>query len=1129
MFKYLTEDYWEYFFKKVFRKGEEKIIHDGKHFEELIFLLLKKLYQNEDISWIPTQETHDGNRDFYAETPNGDILWAECKNYHATIELKNIAATIVMVQINNVSEILFFSYSPINNNTREKLTIYADQNDKKISFYDDINLENLIFNYRESILPHFFPKFKYSSEIQIDYEPYVFTKYGKGIFVSTTESKKIDILHVQLNDIIYIGIGIFNRNPAQSISINIVFSKENDLKYLELLDSDYERDDSSKYQINDVLEPMTAKFYPIFLRISVYKEIMKLPDLLLNYKIENRLNKYPISTLSVEVDHLFLTGLIGSDYYDLLDEFKNNFFSNDDIKIAYLKGKSGIGKTRMLYEYINILLKEKYQIISFMAVPQDNSSIYIIKEIVYRLYNLSEELIIESLKNPIPYANVLGDDMSKIIEMLQNIIQNNTDAITAFEPFIFEKIIQTRVAILIDNIQYFDDILIDFLIHYCLYAKNVNRPNYSIIVMCQNTDYFASSNLQQLNFILKSLSENNFTSIYINELCGFRENQALGYFKAIVNFKNDSLNNILLKLVEKANNNPKIILEMTKYLRQKKILKTENDCFIVQNYADFISELNNFPLEDNNIIERRWHTYFKDKTDGENIIILLSAVHFFGKVTISLCKKIKLSFHYLDELCSAGFLKMNLQNEYSFDHDIFESFFAKENEFASLIIEYLSNIKKININLYTWQKNLINIEKQEMLYSEMEDILRAICNNTLAVPYKWQLYYYDIITDFLLTHYEYIEDKNLLLYGLHFICLKTKNNFGTEAALKLYTIIYDNLEFKMEKGRYRCRQYLELLDGYTENLLHLGSDNIIPIYIKEIDELEKHPDLFPDILGKLYNRVYVFYKDKMKESYVHEYYLKCNSFCEKYNLHELQMLNYFDAGTYYIYQDYDLNKLTSFWDKAFAIYDREQFDDAFLFVAKKKIQVYFLTQQFGLIKNELETAQKYLNAFKNDIQQSLFFYKNFSTLYATYLLLNDADNSELPLYLSKALDYSEQMNKTTLFNIYYLYAKYYYHIKDIQNMVYYYELSLNAIEERQKCVYYEQYKTVIDEDFHLKIVSLLLQREDIQKTFNKSKLSLITYEKFKDYSAQQLDDYIAAFKTIAPVASQDSKDGYLLI
>ena len=83
----------------------EKIKHDGQKFEDLVEDLLKLEY--EKISWERTKTTHDGNKDFrgvYAE----EILWAECKNYKAKIDLKALAATLVMAEIQEINSIFFF-------------------------------------------------------------------------------------------------------------------------------------------------------------------------------------------------------------------------------------------------------------------------------------------------------------------------------------------------------------------------------------------------------------------------------------------------------------------------------------------------------------------------------------------------------------------------------------------------------------------------------------------------------------------------------------------------------------------------------------------------------------------------------------------------------------------------------------------------------------------------------------------------------------------------------------------------------------------------------------------------------------------------------------------------------------
>ncbi len=96
--KYLVEEYWKNFFKRVKTKnGKEKIIHDGHKFEELIGELLNLLYQ--DVHWEKTKMTHDGSKDFLGQKEDGSFIWAECKNYRDKVSLKVVAPTLVMAEI----------------------------------------------------------------------------------------------------------------------------------------------------------------------------------------------------------------------------------------------------------------------------------------------------------------------------------------------------------------------------------------------------------------------------------------------------------------------------------------------------------------------------------------------------------------------------------------------------------------------------------------------------------------------------------------------------------------------------------------------------------------------------------------------------------------------------------------------------------------------------------------------------------------------------------------------------------------------------------------------------------------------------------------------------------------------
>ena len=131
--KYLTEEYWESFLKeKEDKNGKIVKVRDGEAFEMLIETLLNLMYNGENIEWEKTPTTHDGNKDFIGKRDNGSSIWAECKNYNEKISVKTIAPTLVMAEIDDIQEILVFSYSEINSSAKKKLIQYANKREKNI-------------------------------------------------------------------------------------------------------------------------------------------------------------------------------------------------------------------------------------------------------------------------------------------------------------------------------------------------------------------------------------------------------------------------------------------------------------------------------------------------------------------------------------------------------------------------------------------------------------------------------------------------------------------------------------------------------------------------------------------------------------------------------------------------------------------------------------------------------------------------------------------------------------------------------------------------------------------------------------------------------------------------------------
>ena len=233
----IEEKYWSHFMD--IDSQTNQIKHNGLEFEKLVYRLLEEMYSNTTIEWKPTQTTHDGNKAFSAIT-NDNIYWAECKNYKTTIDLKTLAATLVMAEIENVNKILFFCYSSINENTKTKLIHYSKSTNKIIYFYDGNLLDQLILKYQEKILPEFFPEFSKNKISNDDITPVILCYVERNPFLDKTCSFKLDSLDelqdLQLGEIIGIHLIVTNNNLNQKIDCVFKLDFKNLEKSFEILD-----------------------------------------------------------------------------------------------------------------------------------------------------------------------------------------------------------------------------------------------------------------------------------------------------------------------------------------------------------------------------------------------------------------------------------------------------------------------------------------------------------------------------------------------------------------------------------------------------------------------------------------------------------------------------------------------------------------------------------------------------------------------------------------------------------------------------------------------------------------------------------------------------------------------------
>lgn len=376
--KRLQSEYWNIFIDKD-ENGIEK--GNGEDFENLVEHLLTFKY---GAKWTRTKKSHDNNRDFWIYL-NEQHIWAECKNYKDSIAMSILAPTLVMAQIYEVNEILFFSRSNINRFAKSKIMAFGEKSDKTILFYDGENLERLIWEYQTQ-LPKKYSPLKYWETIESNFQ---ISNFIQIYFFRNAVSHVQEVIgafenYVEANTIYY------NETFALTFCFENFLPEDNIEVCIEFMDEGTERFSFQYFYPNIVpekkqwyiknLKQGEGQAVSLNLRLIKYSPQIRFPRFHISFF--NPINKQQFDWYSkdilVKCNWVGKTKLIGTNYINILEKTKEQLLQNPYLSVLVLTGSSGTGKSRILTECQNIFLKNGYNIINFSG-QKDFSSHYFFK------------------------------------------------------------------------------------------------------------------------------------------------------------------------------------------------------------------------------------------------------------------------------------------------------------------------------------------------------------------------------------------------------------------------------------------------------------------------------------------------------------------------------------------------------------------------------------------------------------------------------------------------------------------------------------------------------------------------------------------------------------------------------
>lgn len=976
--KKLCKEYWEKFITTD-KAGNQ--IGNGIEFENLVGCLLAAIY---GIEWIPTLKSHDDNRDFWIYL-NEKHLWAECKNYQKSIAMSTIAPTLVMAQIYEVNQILFFSRSDINPNAKNKIMAFGEKSNKIILFYDGQRLEELIYSYRNQLPAKYSP---------LSYLKTISTKLllDNYIHIYFSQDSICNVKKVDNNFRDYTGADVIYYNKTFALSFYLLnpFTEDNVEVYIEFQNEDEDRFcfeylyptlmSEKKKWYSAELKRGEGRAVSLNMRQIKYKSKIYLPQfhiIFINKKGEKlEWNSKPVA---VKCHWVGTTPLVGSNYYRILEEVKNTLLNKPNLSGLIFSGSSGTGKSRMIEECQNIFLSKGYQLINFSG-QKEFSSHYFLKELICFLYEIPTEDILDVLEERLTTSEtniVFGEntEFEKAMSLLKVIIKNRTEdslkeVIDKYGDIIFEKLAKNKNVLIIDNMQYAEEAFFYFIEQYIYYSVNKQMFNYSVFLLVFNLDYmtYASSEL------LYNIIHANIKYLLSYKLEGFKEKeQGILYLQELTRTRKDENADYFSEIIDKVSLNPYNLYQTVKYLEEANVIciSPEKRGYITSNLNKYrvLSEISDGIAD---VLKRRM-LFISNQVSIERILYICSIVYLFETIDKSVQNIFEIQSDELKYLSEKKILKTDTTNLLQFDHDIIRNFFLQTySEHVFDCLEWLKlqdaseKVRKYRMVYFLYE---IVILKN---YRKVIDICQEIHN--IYVPERIASVFYNQ----LLNAFSEMLEKNIYqgiyIKYIHELCAYIRQYDGSEKAWHVTKEMYDTIQVyypnALSEDILYYRPFIHFCcDIAVESHFYQEEIGFIKDVITSCKKtnpinIENQDEIYV-LEAIMYNRWYLAYNT---ESYKTEVQVKRASLMEKSREYIskitnpqkkglIEYLNFSDEGyNFYGYQK-DKEKLFEIWNHCII--------DIPSLVPEKTLNYYRKKVQYGLIAQNEETVRKDIaNAFE---------------------------------------------------------------------------------------------------------------------------------------------------------------------